>query len=50
MFRLHELARPVTSEEGGGGEGVHGVRVLILNIQVKKCSLLNWSFKLNSDI
>ena len=44
MFRLHELARPVTSEEGGGGgvvEGVHGVRVLILNIQVKKCSLLN---------
>ena len=21
MFRLHELARPVTSEEGGGGGG-----------------------------
>ena len=26
------------------------VRILILNIQVKECSRLNWSFKLNSDI
>ena len=25
MFRLHELARPVTSEEGGGG-GARGPR------------------------
>ena len=43
MFRLHELARPVTSGGGGGGEGggVHGVRILILNIQVKECSRLN---------
>ena len=44
-------------------QGVHGVRshplppqqapkvrILILNIQVKECSQLNWSFKLNSDI
>ena len=41
--------------------GVHGVRthppqqaqkvrILILNIQVKECSRLNWSLKLNSDI
>ena len=26
------------------------VHILILNIQVKECSPLNWSFKLNSDI
>ena len=26
------------------------VRIWILNIQVKECSRLNWSLKLNSDI
>ena len=26
------------------------VHILILNIQVKECGRLNWSFKLNSDI
>ena len=25
------------------------VHILILNIQVKECGRLNWSFKLNSD-
>ena len=26
------------------------VRILIVNIQVKKCSRLNWSLKLNNDV
>ena len=48
--------RPVTR---GGARGAFApppppmaakVRILILNIQVKECSRLNWSFKLNSDI
>ena len=46
--------RPVTR---GGARGAFAPspqapkgRILILNIQVKECSRLNWSFKLNSDI
>ena len=46
------------NQGGGGGGGTRGafappqapkVRILILNIQVKECSRLNWSLKLNSD-
>ena len=46
--------RPVTREGARGAFApspeAPKVRILILNIQVKECSQLNWSFKLNSDI
>ena len=53
-FSCWYKSRPVTR---GGARGAFApphqaskVRILILNIQVKECSRLNWSFKLNSDI
>ena len=50
---------PSQARNQGGVHGVRShppfpqalkVRILILNIQVKECSRLNGSFKLNSDI
>ena len=56
---LYSECNLILQARNRGGGGVHGVRshppqapkvpILILNIQVKECSRLNWSFKLNSD-